>query len=387
MSLDQIPLTRLLSSMVCLICVALVVSLICGIGITIFYAFFTPQLLRMLRVDPLLRPAASSYIYWRGAIAWAALAQSVCLSTLMATRDAITPLVIISLAAVVNVVGDAAFCVWPFRWGCSGAAAATSIATLISCGFMVQALAKKEILPKLRRIPSRKELLALFEFTGPLLAITITRLCSYIVMQRYAMKLGVQALAGYQLCINIFLFFGLFGEPFSQLSQTQLPSLIDRNDGPRVRATFQSILTLGAITSVVIGAVTYGVTFFGSGLISSDVVVQQVARNTAPALALNVASGIIANAVDGAFLASKDFGFLTGIGASLLLLQLSLLPSCTSIGGIFGTFTIRLAVYTVIALGRIALGHGAMGRVFWRNFNSSDKVNGANGSTIKPIDN
>ena len=361
---------------------ALVVSLLCGVGISIFYAIFTPQLLRLLHVDPLLRPAASSYIYWRGAIAWAALAQSVCLSTLMATRDAMTPLIIISLAAMVNVFGDAAFCVWPFRWGCSGAAAATSIATLISCGFMIKALAKKEILPQLRRVPSRKELFALFEFTGPLLAITITRLCSYIAMQRYAMKLGVQALAGYQLCINIFLFFGLFGEPFSQLSQTQLPALIDRNDGPQVRATFKSILTLGAITSLVIGAVTYAMTYFGPGLISSDIAVQQVARNAAPALALNVASGIIANAVDGAFLASKDFGFLTGIGASLLLLQLSLLPSCTTISAIFGTFTIRLAVYTVIALGRIALGHGEMGRVFWRGYKKV--ANGTNGAITTP---
>jgi Na+-driven multidrug efflux pump len=192
------------------------------------------------------------------------------------------------------------------------------------------------------------------------------------------MKLGVSALAGYQLCINIFLFFGLFGEPFSQLSQTQLPAIIDRDDGPKVRSTFQSILTLGTITSLVIGAVTYGVTFFGPGLISSDIAVQQVARNAAPALALNVASGIIANAVDGAFLASKDFGFLTGIGATLLLLQLSLLPTCTSIGAIFGTFTIRLAVYTVIALGRIALGHGAMGRVFWLGYKNAVGNNDVN---------
>jgi Na+-driven multidrug efflux pump len=353
---------------------ALVVSLMCGIGISIFYALYTPTLLSMLRVNPILRSPASSYIYWRGSIAWAALAQSVCLSTLMATRDAITPLKIICLAAIVNVIGDAAFCIWPFQWGCAGAAAATSIATLISCGFMIQALAQKRILPIVRRLPTRKELLALFEYTGPLLAITVTRLCSYIAMQRFAMKLGVQALAGYQLCINIFLFFGLFGEPFSQLSQTQLPNLIDRNDGPAVRSTFKSIVTLGAITSAVIGVVTYAMAYFGSGLISSDSAVQHAARTAAPALSLCVASGIIANTVDGAFLASKDFGFLTGIGISLLLMQLGLLSSCTTIGGIFGTFTIRLAVYTVIALGRIALGQGGMGRVFWRGYDKASNV-------------
>ena len=66
----------------------LTVSLISGFAISILYAFFTPNLLSMLNVTPSLRKSATSYIHWRGAIAWAALAQSVCLSVMMATRDA-----------------------------------------------------------------------------------------------------------------------------------------------------------------------------------------------------------------------------------------------------------------------------------------------------------
>jgi Na+-driven multidrug efflux pump len=323
-------------------------------------------MLQVLRVNPVLRPAASSYIYWRGAIAWAALAQSVCLSVLMATRDAVTPLCIIALAAVANVVGDAALCVWPVRWGCAGAAAATSMATLFSCFFMVQALQRKNLLPRIFRVPTRKELSELTEFTGPLLAVTITRLGSYIAMQRCAMRLGVEALAGYQLCLNLFMFFVLFGEPLSQLSQTQLPSLLDRGDGPAVGATFRSILTIAAYASFGVGMVTYGMAYFGSGLISSDALVQRLARLAAPALSLNVATAIFAIAVDGAFLASKDFGFLTGIGATSFLVQICLLPLCSSISDIFYTFTIRLATYTVVALTRIALGQGTVGRVLKR---------------------
>jgi Na+-driven multidrug efflux pump len=357
--------------------IALAVSLMCGVGITIFYILCTPLMLDALRVNPVLRPAASSYIYWRGAIAWAALAQSVCLSVLMATRDAVTPLKIITLAAMANIIGDAMFCVWPFRLGCGGAAAATSMATLFSCTFMIQALADKNILPTIR-IPTKKEFLGLLEFTGPLLAVTITRLGSYIAMQRCAMKLGVEALAGYQLSINLLMFFVLFGEPLSQLSQTKLPSLLDRGDGPSVRATFQSILTIAAYTSIGIGAVTYAMAFYGSAIITSDRAVQHIARLAAPVLSLNVATAIFANAVDGAFLASKDFGFLTAIGAAMLLVQLYLLTLCTSVGDIFGTFTIRLATYTVVALTRIALGYGGVGRVIWKGYRKvSIRINGA----------
>lgn len=97
---------------------ALTVSLVCGAALTLMYSFRTPALLQILNVDPLLRTSATSYIHWRGATAWAAMAQNVCLSLFMVTRDVITPLKIISCAALVNVIGDAMFCVWPIRGGC-----------------------------------------------------------------------------------------------------------------------------------------------------------------------------------------------------------------------------------------------------------------------------
>jgi Na+-driven multidrug efflux pump len=271
----------------------LTVALISGFALSIFYAFYTPRMLSLLNVTPSLRGPAASYIYWRGAIAWAALAQSVSLSVLMATRDVITPLKIIGLAAIVNVVGDFLLCVYPFRWGCSGAAAATSFATLFSSVFMVKALKKQGIMPKIR-LPTRKELSGLTEFTGPLLAITVTRLIGFVNMQRTVMTFGVKETAAYQLSINLVMFFLLFGEPLSQLSQTDLPGLIDADDGSSVKANLKSVLTLGAFTALGIGA-TAGLTlFFGSSLFSSDLAVQAIAKQSAPSVFLTVATAIFA---------------------------------------------------------------------------------------------
>lgn len=320
-----------------------------------------------LKVDPALRPAASSYIHWRGAIAWAALAQNVCLSVMLATRDAITPLKIIGLAAVVNVLGDALLVK---GWGCAGAAAATSFATLVSCGFMLKALAQKHILPRIR-IPTRKEMFGLLEFTGPLLAITLTRLGGFIAMQRTAMKLSVQSLAGYQLCINLMIFFLLFGEPLSQLSQTKLPTLLDERDGRTVLATLKSVLTLAAFTSIGIAGVSYAAARFGASTFSSDLAVQLVASETAPALFISVATAIFTVAVDGAMLASRDFGFMLFWGFGTFLIQLQLLKYCTSVSDIFGTFTFRLGTYAVAAMARAAFGYGGLGRVI-RSRRSTD---------------
>jgi len=271
----------------------LTVGLASGLILSVLYAFFTPNLLELLNVTPALRSSAASYIYWRGAIAWAALAQSVSLSVMMATRDTITPLKIVGLAAGVNVIGDFLLCVWPLRWGVPGAAAATSFATLFSCFFMIKALKKQLILPKIR-LPTRKELKGLTEFTGPLLAITVTRLIGFVSMQRTAMRLGVKELAAYQLSINLLIFFLLFGEPLSQLSQTQLPAFIDKQDAQAVRSNFKSVLVLGALTSLGVGSLAGLTLAFGSPLFSSDVAVQALAKNAAPAFFVTVATSIFA---------------------------------------------------------------------------------------------
>lgn len=340
----------------------LTVALISGVGLSIFYAFCTPMLLSFLKVTPSLRPAAASYIYWRGSIAWAALAQGVSLSIMMATRDAITPLKIVALAAGVNVIGDALLCVWPLQWGVAGAAAATAFATLFSAAEMVRGIKARGIFPKVR-LPTREELISLTEFTGPLLAITITRLIGFVSMQRAAMALGVKELAAYQLSINLVIFFLLFGEPLSQLSQTQLPALIDAHDAPKVKANFKSVLTLGSITAFAVGAVAGSALFFGSSLFSSDPIVQNLARQASPSVFATVATAVFAVVVDGANLASKDFGFMLTQGLTTMVVQLVLLKTwCSSLSDIFFTFTLRLGSYAVISLIRTALGRGSLGR-------------------------
>lgn len=339
----------------------LTVAIVCGLVLSGLYAAFTPWMLSVLAVDPALRSNAASYIHWRGAITWAALAQNVSLQVMLATRDAVTPLKIVALAAVFNVIGDALLCVWPFRWGCAGAAAATSVATLVSSGFMLRALARRRLLPSLR-VPGRKELVGLLEFTGPLLAVTITRLLGFVAMQRQAMKLGVQQLAGYQLCINVVIFFLLFAEPLSQLSQTKLPSLVDNDDGDAVLANLKSIASLALGASLVVGGLAYSTLRFGSGIFTGDAGVQLLAQQAAPAVFLNVATAIVCVAADGAMLASRDFGFMLAVGVMTYLVQTRLLGSCASLSAIFATFTLRLGIYTVACVARAVSGGGALGR-------------------------
>ena len=343
----------------------LTVSLFCGLVLSFVYVAITPRLLAGLKVDPVLRPDAASYIYWRGAITWAALAQNVSLQVMLATRDAVTPLKIVTAAAMFNVMGDALLCVWPFQFGVPGAAAATAAATLVSSGFMLKALARKRLLPSLR-LPNKKESRSLLEFMGPILGITVVRLLGFLAMQRRAMALGVTPLAAYQLCINVVMFFLLFGEPLSQLSQTTLPSLLDAEDGDSVFANLKSIGSVALGSSLFIGGLAYSSVKFGAGIFSSDPAVQMAAHAAAPVIFLNVAIAVFCVAIDGAMLASKDFGFMLIVGLTTFTLQSNLLQFCTSLSGIFATFTLRLGMYSVLCMGRAAIGKGPLGRVLYK---------------------
>ena len=338
------------------------VAIVSGLFLSIFYAFCTPKMLATLNVNPVLRKPAASYIYWRGAIAWAALAQSVSLSIMLATRDAISPLKIIALAAIVNVIGDALLCVYPLRWGCSGAAAATAFATLFSSGFLLKDLSKKKLLPTIK-LPSLAEFKELFDYVGPLFIITITRLVGFVSMQRQAMTLGVQSLAGYQVCVNTMILFLLFGEPLSQLFQTKLPALIDENRKDSIIRTIKSVSALASYTALGIGTVSYLSLVLGTSFFTTDQVVQGIVQSTAPSVCIAIMAAILGVAVDGSLLASRDFGYITIVGILSCILQLFLLKRCTTLNHIFLTFAFRLGTYFLAGVGRIALGGGALGRI------------------------
>ncbi len=338
------------------------VAFLSGIMLSLFYFKYTPNMLKLLNVDPALQSQSANYVYWRGSVAWAALVQNVSLSVMLATRDAISPLKIISLAAVVNVIGDTLLCVYPLRWGCAGAAAATAFATLFSSFFMLKGLAKKSLMPKLS-IPQADQVKELFDYVGPLFVITITRLIGFISMQRAAMRCGLEHLAAYQICINCLIFFILFGEPLSQLHQTKLPVLIDEENKASTISTMKSVLSLASYTALGISAVAFITLTFCTGFFTSDQAVQKLISGTAPSVSAAIVSAIMAIAIDGAMLASRDFSFILIIGVLTCVMQLLLSSRCSTLSAVFLSFALRLLTYSVSAIGRVALGYGSLGRV------------------------
>jgi hypothetical protein len=85
--------------------------------------------------------------------------------------------------------------------------------------------------------------------------------------------------------------------------------------------------------------------------------------------------------VDGAMLASRDFTYMLIQGLSTMFLQIKLLDNCSSISGVFSTYTIRLGSYAIISLLRVALGKGPLGRAIKKTQpNDIRAISGINGA-------
>ncbi|CAE8650224.1 unnamed protein product, partial [Polarella glacialis] len=294
------------------------------------------------------------------------LAQGVCLSAILATRDAVTPLRVVLTAAALNFVGDYLLCCWPLQTGVAGAAWATTISTFLGFGMMLRVLARKGILPPLR-LPVLSEAGPVLEYAGPMFIITSARVIGFTAMAVTAGLLGTQELAAYQVIIGIFVFFAFMGAPLSQTAQTLLPPLIDKGDSVGVKRAIGNILGLATVVSSVVAMVCFLALRYGAVLFTSDPEVVQLVASAAPALLLATGTLLISSSVDGSLLAAKDFAFVVPSQILVCVIQLGLLQIVRrqhlGLPFVFMTFAVRLWVFLGGAAVRIGLGYGPLGRV------------------------
>jgi len=344
-------------------------ALAIGVPLTLFYVFFSRWAMGFLPVAPEIMEPAAAYARIRGLVAFAALSQGVCLSAILATRDAVTPLKVVLTAAALNCTGDFLFCCWPLQTGVVGAAAATSLSTLAGVGLMLRALKSKGIMPRLQW-PDMKKAGPVLEYAGPMFVITVARIAGFTGMAFTAASLGTTTLAAYQVIIGIFVLCAFVGAPLSQTAQSMIPALVDANDKEGTRRVGKNVLSIASIVSVAVSTICFLVLRFGAGAFTSDATVLAEAAGAAPAVALATATLLISSSVDGALLAAKDFGFVVPQQVIVLSVQLVLLQLVRrwnlGLPYIFLTFVFRLWVFIACASLRIGLGMGPLGRVAFR---------------------
>lgn len=196
-------------------------------------------------------PFAIQYAQIRSLAAPFALPTIVGQAAFLAVKDAVTPLKAVLVGAVVNVVGDLLL-VSVLNKGVAGAAIATTASQALGALYLLfvalQNLAATSPSRTVRwkdlktylHVPSIRDMAKYLAFCGPLFLILLVKTVLWTYTTLACSTAGAVELAAHQITINFFLFFCIFGDVVSQISQTFLPYFIA--DRQRRGAAEESLL-------------------------------------------------------------------------------------------------------------------------------------------------
>ncbi|KAJ4770620.1 Protein DETOXIFICATION [Rhynchospora pubera] len=292
----------------------LFVALTCGLGMFLFTKFFSPQVLAAFSGSDNfhLIPAANTYVQIRG-FAWpAVLVGMVAQSASLGMKDSWGPLKALTVASVINGFGDIFLCCF-CGYGIAGAAWATMLSQVVAAFMMIRNLKGTgfEVFPM--AIPSKGELLQIFEIAAPVFITMTSKVAFYALLTYFATSMGAITIAAHQVMINVFCMCTVWGEPLSQTAQSFMPELIHGNNRSlsKARMLLKSLVIIGAITGVTLGVIGTSVPWLFPGLFTNDLtIVRQMHKVLIPYfIALMVTPSI--HSLEGTLLAGRDLRYLS----------------------------------------------------------------------------
>eukprot|EP01039_Chlorochromonas_danica_P005908 gene5908-6505_t len=271
-------------------------------------------------------PYAMAYAKIRAIAAPAALFTIIAQAAFLARKDSITPLYAVLVGALVNVVGDVFLVVYQKK-GIVGAAWATTLSQYAGAIFlcaiaMLRMLKAKRQSPEKRMKiemmiwPKRHESLQFLSFCGPMFFILLAKSFLWTFTTFAVGSAGAVDLAAHQITLNFFLFFCIFGDVVSQISQSYLPYAFNEISEKTVRwgKTARSIVRQVTILGSILGVMNMGLSVLmntvGTKFVTKSTVVAQAIRRLAIPLAACALPHCLMLGVEGALIAGRDVGFL-----------------------------------------------------------------------------
>ena len=250
---------------------AFFISLIVGTLLNILQYAFAPQMVAILS-GPNAKECinyALSYARIRSFAAIFAVPSIVAQSAFLASKDAITPLKAVVVGALANLIGDLYF-VKGLGMGLKGAAIATTMSQLFGALYLLVEVFRRiasnkyegqseTFITKLKKyisIPSLHDATRFLAFCGPISFILFAKSFLWSFTTYAISTAGTASLAAHQITINIFLFFVIFGDVTSQMSQTFLPAyfMTENSSLSRAEAGSKAVIKIAKL-GVVLGSI------------------------------------------------------------------------------------------------------------------------------------
>ncbi|KAH9326605.1 hypothetical protein KI387_006783, partial [Taxus chinensis] len=249
----------------------LFVALLCGIGMLLFTKAFGTLALHAFvgSKNASLVPAANTYVQIRG-LAWPAVLVGMLLKV-QGMKDSWGPLRVLSVASLLNGLGDIILCSF-CGYGIAGAAWATMLSQFVATLMMLGSVNKKGYDAFALSVPSSEDLTQIVQLAAPVFITMITRVVFFSIVTYFVTSMGPDMLAAHQVMIGVFSMCTIFGEPLSQTAQSFMPTLIHgvNRNLKKARSLLQSLIAIGALTGFTLGCIGTLIAWFFPRIFTRD---------------------------------------------------------------------------------------------------------------------
>ena len=273
-------------------------------------------------------PYSVKYVQIRSLAAPFATTTIVAQAAFLACKDPVTPLKAVLVGALVNTIGDI-YLVTKLGFGIAGAAWATTLSQILGTVYLIgvattrvkEAFRKKHRQERKMKFNDYKELIVLptiqdlknfLKFAAPLFVVLFVK-CFLWSFTTYACAFeGIESLAAHQILLNVFLYFAIFGEVVSTMSQNFLPSYVTSQDN-KIDSFGKKILNKISKISVFVGVVNSLLAFalphrFPHVFTKSVIVMENMKAMSVP-ICLATLPHCYLSAIEGGLIATKDLKF------------------------------------------------------------------------------
>jgi len=308
---------------------SLILAVILGVFATTVLQVFGGTWLAAMGTDPAVLPLAVQYLTIRAWATPAVLVMNAAQGACLGQQDTLTPMKICIIATLINILGDI-YLVFGLGMGVQGAAFATAGAQVCAAGLLLYRIyseGKKDPHTRVPLLwagfPTLDSMRPFLEVATTLIARTAVGMVAYFAITIAATRLGTVSIASHQVAMQIFWFVSFFADPLSMAAQSFIAKerMSPENAKRWARVLVKNSLTL----SLVLAAIVSGLLQFGSGLFTTDTLVQAGVRAVAPHSAVAMAICGVMMIFDGISLGAGTFRHLpaavaVGMGTVLTVL-------------------------------------------------------------------
>lgn len=280
-----------------------------------------------------LLASAATYARIRMLAAPFMIIETVLQAWFLGRKDAITPLLVTVLAAVVNLVLDIALC-FGCNMGLAGAAWATSFSQIIACaaiGWYYRKVSMRDVSEEPEKDDSQpcanNALTRDFcSMSIPTAGVVFTKVCVYGGTAAAAQQLGVISGAADVLMSNIFFFFAVFGDAVSSVAQSAMPAhLPPTGSSGAAKRWAMLIAACGLCVGLLNSGLSAVLATVGAGIFTKEFAVLQGMRKITPIMAGALLLHAFSMSSEGILFASQRMNFMSvsyALNAGLALMSL-----------------------------------------------------------------